>query len=142
MSVENTSYRDNLLKIKKFLSYSQWHTLSNLCSSSEESEHFINIVRNQTKIIESMPITYEQDGLGDDAIIYLHYFLNGCDWHITEKDMEGGVLQAYGFAILNGDLYNAEMGYISISELVKLGAEMDFYFNKKTVGELKKERGI
>lgn len=142
MSVENTNHSDNLSKIKKFLSLSQWRTLSNLCSLSEESAHFINCVSNQTKIIESMPVTYEQDGLGDDAIIHLHYFSNGCDWYITEKDMEGGVLQAYGFGILHDDLYNAEMGYISISEIVKHGAEMDFHFNKKTVGELKKERGI
>ena len=141
MSVE-TNYSDNLSKIKKFLSHSQFHILSNLCSSSEESEHFIAIVSNQAAIIELMPITYEQDGLGDDSIIHLHYFLNGCDWYIIEKDMEGGVLQAYGFVILHNDLYNAEMGYISISEIVKHGAEMDFYFDKKTIGKLKKEHGI
>lgn len=142
MDVKNNNYSDNLSEIKKFLSSSQLNILLNLCSLSEESEHFITIVSNQTKIINSMPITYEQDGLGDDAIIHLHYFLNGCDWYITEKDIEGGVLQAYGFAILNGDLRNAEMGYISISDIVKHGAEMDFYFNKKTIGELKKEHGI
>ena len=139
MNIENAN---NLLKIKKFLSHSQGRTLSNLCSSSEESEHFITIASHQAETIESMPVTYEQDGLGDNAIIHLHYFLNGCDWYITEKDIEGGVLQAYGFAILNGDLYNAEMGYISITELTRLGAEMDFYYTKKTIGELKAERGI
>jgi hypothetical protein len=142
MSVASTNNNENFLKLKKFLSHSQIQILSDLCLSSEEAEHFISIVNNQAKITDSMPVTYEQDGLGDDAIIHLHYFLNGCDWYITEKDMDGGVLQAYGFAILNGDLHNAEMGYISISELVKYRAEMDFYFDKKTIGELKKERGI
>jgi hypothetical protein len=140
MNIENAN--NNLLKIKQFLSHSQWRNLSSLCSSSEEAEHFISIADNQANIIESMPVTYEQDGLGDNAIIHLHYFLNGCDWYITEKDMDGGVLQAYGFAILNGDLHNAEMGYISIAELMRLGAEMDFYFTQKTIGELKAERGI
>jgi len=142
MNVVNINNSENFLKLKKFLSHSQIHILSGLCLSSEEAEHFIAIINNQAEITDLMPVTYEQDGLGNDAMIHLHYFLNGCDWYITEKDMEGGVLQAYGFAILNGDLHNAEMGYISISELVKHGAEMDFYFDKKTIGELKKERGI
>lgn len=66
-----------------------------------------------------MPKTYEQDGKGDQATAHLHYFLNGSDWYITEKDMDGGIQQAYGYAILNGDDECAEVGYISIEELTR-----------------------
>lgn len=32
------------------------------------------------------PDLYEQDGKGDAAIVYAHYFVGGCDWLITEYD--------------------------------------------------------
>lgn len=66
----------------------------------------------------------------------------GSDWYITEKDMAGGVAQAYGLAILNGDLEMAEMGYISIAELTRCGVEIDLYFKPCTLGQIKKTRGL
>ena len=49
--------------------------------------------------------------------MHLHYFRAGSDWYITEKDMEGaGTRQAFGYAVLNGDTQNAELGYIDIGE--------------------------
>lgn len=49
-----------------------------------------------------------------DKLIYLHFFIGGCDWYIAEYDGED---LFWGFAILNNDLQNAEWGYISFSEL-------------------------
>ncbi len=60
-----------------------------------------------------------------EKLIYLHFFIGGCDWYIAEYD---GDDIFFGYAILNGDLLNAEWGYISFSELksVKVGfAEID-----------------
>lgn len=34
--------------------------------------------------VATMPVTYAQDGKGDEAIVYLHYFHGGSDWYITE----------------------------------------------------------
>ena len=82
------------------------------------------------------------DGKGGQAVAHLHYFMGGCDWFIFEKDVEGGVDQAYGYAILNGDLHNAELGYISIAELVAAGVELDLHFTPKTFEEIQRERGI
>ena len=90
--------------------------------------------------IETMPITYQQDGKGDDAIVYLHYFRRGSDWYITEKDMEGGVEQAFGWACLNGDVENAGIGYISIAELTELGVELDLFFTPCPLREVKAGR--
>lgn len=46
--------------------------------------------------------------------IHLHFFIGGCDWYIAEYD---GDDLFWGFACLNGDLQNAEWGYVSFSEL-------------------------
>jgi len=37
-----------------------------------------------------MPVTWEQDGAGDDAMVYLQYFYGGSDCTFTEKDVLGG----------------------------------------------------
>lgn len=86
-----------------------------------------------------MPKTYEQDGKGLKAIAYLHYFTGNADWYITEKDMsdpdEPGQLQAFGLANLG---YGGELGYISIVELLKRGAELDYHFEPCPLDEIDK----
>ncbi|MBL0011067.1 MAG: DUF2958 domain-containing protein [Nitrosomonas sp.] len=81
-----------------------------------------------------MPKTYGQDGMGDKAIAYLHYFSGGSDWYITEKDMEDEQLQAFGLANLG---QGGELGYISIQELIDAGVEIDLYWTPKTIGQIK-----
>jgi hypothetical protein len=53
----------------------------------------------------------------EDKLIHLHFFLGGCDWYISEYD---GDTLFWGFACLNGDLQNAEWGYVSFAELQSL----------------------
>ena len=97
----------------------------------EEGNYFSHIIDEQTQVIENMPKSYETDGQGDAAVAYLHYFLGGCDWYITEKDMEEGEqLQAFGLANLG---YGAELGYISISEITKAGAELDLHWTPQSL---------
>ncbi len=91
------------------------------------------------KLIASMPVTYEQDGAGDDAMVYLHYFFGGSDWYITEKDVLSGVSQAFGFTVLNGDMVFAELGYISIAELTDCNVEFDLYFSPEKLGVIKQQ---
>ena len=81
-----------------------------------------------------MPETYGQDGMGDKAIAHLHYFKGSMDWYITEKDMEGEQLQAFGMVDMG---YGPELGYISIAELVQNGIELDLHFTPMTLGEIK-----
>ena len=62
-----------------------------------------------------IPKLYETEDIQlQDKMIHLHFFIGGCDWYIAEYDGED---LFWGFAILNGDLQNAEWGYISFSEL-------------------------
>jgi hypothetical protein len=122
-----------------YMSQSQLSALAQ-CMRGEEKQFFFDKLKALADLISSMPVTYQQDGKGDEAVVYLHYFYGNSDWYITEKDIEGGVQQAFGFAILNGDMDCAEMGYISISELVGLvnaNVELDLYFKPCTLAEAK-----
>ncbi len=104
----------------------------------EEQDHFTALIFKLGQRIHDMPATYEQDGKGDDAIAYLHYFSSGCDWWITEKDVDGGIQEAFGLARLNGG--HPSLGYISIAELSAIPTvEMDFYWTPKTLREVKNE---
>ena len=117
-----------------FVSSLQYGAIKNLLKSNEKA-FFIESVDRIYSTIEVMPKTYEQDGKGDKAIAYLHYFTSNGDFYITEKDIDNGVTQAFGLASI-GDSY-PELGYISITELVKNGAEIDLHFEPKTLSEIK-----
>jgi len=127
-----------LEKIKSFLPDGEYQTIRD-AMQGEEKQFFIDKVAEIAGIIDTMPQVYGQDGKGDDAIIYLHYFRGGSDWYITEKDSDPdgeGQTQAFGYAILNGDKEMAEMGYI-IVELVKAGVELDLHWTQTTLGSVK-----
>ena len=126
--------------LKKFMSRPQIAALLH-GFQGEEGEHFETLLLEYARRIEEMPKTYEQDGL-EDPMAFLHYFMGESDFYITEKDMSEEQLQAFGFAILNGDLQSAEMGYISIKELIEIGMELDLHFAPKSIGAIKKEKGI
>lgn len=130
------------LAIRHFLSRNQFLAVAFASDpkNSEEADFFLGKLIDLAQQIDTMPKTYEQDGKGDQAIVYLHYFLGGSDWYITEKDMNGGIKQAFGYAVLNGDDECAELGYISIQEITAYGAELDFYFTPCTLGEIKSKR--
>lgn len=101
----------------------------------EEAEYFEQKINEYQKRAAEMPQTYDQDGLGMNAIAYLHYFRGGMDWYITEKDKERGKQhQAFGWANL-GDPQNAELGYISIEELISNGVELDLHFEPKPLND-------
>lgn len=87
---------------------------------------------NSVNSLRACRKTYEQEGKGDRAIIYLHYFIGNCNWYITEKDSAENQLQAFGLADLG---YGPEYGYISIKELLENGAELDLYYKPRTVAE-------
>lgn len=103
----------------------------------EDASFFENLIRRIEELIITMPKTYEQDGLGSEAIAYLHYFRGSADFYITEKDCENEQLQAFGWAKFS--LGKAELGYISIEELIQNNVELDFYFDPKPIAEILKE---
>jgi hypothetical protein len=105
----------------------------------EEGEFFMQKVVEIQNLITSMPVIGEQDGKGDDAMVYLHYFYGGSDWYITEKDVNGGVTWAFGYAALDGMKDMAELGFISISDLTVNAVEFDLHFTPCKLGEIKQK---
>ena len=119
-----------MLRLEQFINQSQISVMN----ENQGSETFKEVKERIQSTIESMPKTYETDGQGDDAIVYLHYFSAGGDWYITERDIGDEQIQAFGLA----KMQFTELGYINIDELLKLNIELDFYWTPKTLGEIKK----
>ena len=128
----------NGVALKNFMSRNQLDYML-ACVSGEEGEHFADKLAEMANVTDSMAKTYEQDGKGDEAIVYLHYFYGNFDWYITEKDMDDseGQIQAFGYA----DMGFPELGYICIRELIENGVELDLYWKPRTLAEVKRERG-
>lgn len=116
-----------------FISTQQAKCIKSLLNS-EEQDFFIEVVDRIYSTMQVMPKMLEQDGKGDDAIAYLHYFTANTDFYITEKDIKDGIKQAFGLVSLSDC---PEIGYISIEEVIKAGAEIDLHFEPKTLGEIK-----
>jgi len=122
--------------LKQFISRQQLNAIVRGCKG-EEKEYFFDLAANLGKRFATMAKTYEQDGKGDDAVVYLHYFRGGMDWFITEKDMEDEQHQAFGMADIG---YGGSLGYISLVELMENNIELDFHWTPKTLGEVKASR--
>jgi hypothetical protein len=121
--------------VHPFLPLRQLAAMGQLCRG-EEREFYKNKFLSLSELIESMPVTRQQDGKGKNSIAYLHYFAGGSDWYITEKDIKGGIQQAFGFASINAPIQSGEFGYISIMELAAAGVELDLYFTPKPLNEI------
>lgn len=130
---------DALALLRRFISPQQFSVLHQ-CLQGEEKQSFIAKLAELAAMVAGMPVTYEQEDKGEEAMVYLHYFAGGQgNWYITEKDVETadepGQHQAFGLADLFDD--GGELGYISIVELIQNGAELDLYFKPRTLRELR-----
>lgn len=120
--------------VKPFLSKVQLQIMADCCRGQEGEFYKAKFIEVATTI-RDMPATYDQESLGEQAVVHLHYFGPGCDYYITEKDMEGdGTLQAFGLYPDQGGL---QFDYVSIAELVENNLELDLYWEKITVAQLR-----
>lgn len=96
------------------------------------------------KRLAKIPRLYETEHTPlQDKLIYLHFFIAGCDWFISEYD---GDDLFWGFAILNNDLEMAEWGYISFRELksiktngrIEIDCELEEYWKVRKASEVDK----
>ena len=103
----------------------------------EEAAHFIELIDRIHATWQAMPATYATENQGRAALARLHYFTAGCNWWIVEKDADpdgDGQVQIFGIADL---VMDREIGYISLPEILEIGAELDLYYTKpETLGEL------
>lgn len=113
----------------------------------EEADFFIDNLWELAKSIRGIPVTYNTEDIETaDKVLHLHYFKGGVDAWIVERDVGdtpeqdglGPQLQAFGkITVMGGGWRDAEWGYISIQELIENGVELDFYWEAKTVKEMK-----
>ena len=88
---------------------------------------------NREKFAE-VPKLYAQDGMGNDAIVYAHFFGASWDWYMTEYDTSSDM----GFGLVHG--FEDELGYFSIAEMEELSntmppkIEQDLYWEPTTLG--------
>jgi len=88
--------------------------------------------------LKAIPKLYETEHVPImEKIINAHIYIAGCDWYIAEASDD--IL--WGFAIINGDLVNAEWGYVSLEELksIKIGwleCDFDLYWEPKPASEV------
>ena len=85
--------------------------------------------------LSKIPRLYETEDVPlQDKLIYLHFYIGGCDWYIAEFDGEDTF-----FGLVKG--FETELGNFSLSELTKakgpmgLSIERDRHFRPMTVGE-------
>jgi antirestriction protein ArdC len=114
----------------------------------EDRGFFMDKMQELQEIVRQMPSTYETDGLPDAARpVYLRYFGHGnSQWFILEKDRGDsdnapGVVprqtQVFGLADLG--MGKPELGYISIPEITRAGAELDYHFTPTNLLEIKRQ---
>ena len=96
--------------------------------------------------LKKIPGLYETEDVPlKDKLIYLHFFIAGCDWYIAEYDGKG---LFWGFAILNNDFQNAEWGYVSFNELrsiklrgyIEVDCEIEEVWQVRKASEIEKIR--
>lgn len=109
----------------RFICRSQALAINELLAGGEAWRFFADKLHEIKTIVDTMPRTYQTNGQGDEAIAYLHYFAKGCDWYITEIDIEQDLNQCFGYADLG---QGPELGYISLPELMENGVELDLHF--------------
>jgi hypothetical protein len=121
--------------LRHFIGKSQKHAIRS-CLKGEEAVWFKDKLLELKELVDSMPKVYEQDGLGENAVVHLHYFTARTDFYITERDVSEAQHQAFGLACVHEE----EMGYISIAEIIESGAELDLHWKKQTIAQVKAER--
>lgn len=93
------------------------------------------ILADVEAMLAKIPGPYSQEK-EKDPTVWAHYFYGQSDWYITEYHPDDNVF--FGFVILNGDSQYAELGYISVSELVDSNRiELDFHWRPVLLSEAK-----
>jgi hypothetical protein len=126
--------------LTKFIGRQQLAAMLQACNG-EEGALFRKLKAELEERITAMHGPYETDGKPGADLAMLHCFDGSSDWWIVERDQEDEQKQAFGFACLNGDVQNAEMGYISIAELIEHGVELDLYYKPEPIPEIKARLG-
>ncbi|MFH2064738.1 MAG: DUF2958 domain-containing protein [Pseudomonadota bacterium] len=93
--------------------------------------------------LSKIPKLYATDFIPvKDKLIYLHFFIGGCDWYVAEYD---GDDRFFGYVVLHDDHINAEWGYFLLSSLKSfqvggLEIDCDLYWKIRPASEIERIR--
>ena len=121
------------MDIKFLKKYIPEQELLTMVSFFEEDEgpFYRELMERLEEKIKAIPPIGSNEEAGLEAKVQLHYFLGATDIYISELDQETG--DAFGFTCLNGDNWNAELGYTNIPEIVTIPRmELDLYWDDST----------
>ena len=140
---KNAVFELNYGELRFFIGASQRLAMTEIIFG-EEGQDMVEKVFELKAVVQTMAKSYETDSQGQAAIAKLHYFRGAIDAWITERDAgESGdgefaiQHQAFGKITLTGQKSDAELGYISIYELIRNGLELDLHWTPITLGEIK-----
>lgn len=94
------------------------------------------------EIRQAIPALYSQDGKGDQATVYVKFFLPGTywTWFATEFDPEDGIF--FGLVVGHG----TELGNFALAELKAVSlagglflVERDLHFDPKPLADVRRE---
>jgi len=144
-----STVRENLTTLRPFVGVSQLTALSALAQSSEEKEFFVAKLQEYADRVQNTPKPHGQNTV-EDPIVYLHFFGRNYDAWVTERDYLPGEIedpdndysqqsQAFAFCSFGGPKdRDAELGFVSIQELIENGIELDLYWTVKPLSEVRK----
>ncbi len=78
--------QNKLKLLDKLLNKSQLFSIKSFLVT-DEKDFYIDKINEIYETIQNMSKTYETDGKGNNGIVYLHYFINGRNFYIIEKDI-------------------------------------------------------
>jgi hypothetical protein len=104
--------------------------------TAEHLDTFTEAIQRIEQQLQKCPKLRETDGMNRTLVrehpAILHYFYGGTDMYICEYDPKDGIM--FGFAILNGDLQNAEWGYIDLAEIITIPVmNLDYHFEEQSI---------
>jgi hypothetical protein len=104
---------------------------SQLAITKRNLKEFAGAIQRLETALKKCPKIGETDGMKEHPAIF-HYFFASCDTFICEYDPKDGLM--FGYAIIGGDLRNAEWGYFSVAELVNSKyLNIDYHFEEQSI---------
>lgn len=119
----------NITRLSKFTNREQFAKL--FSAYMRDDYEVIEKIAHVLVTINTMPVTMDQEHLGGETLVYLHYSLGSVHWYITEKDVNGTTSRAFGYVDLGDG--QGELGYINIREVAQCGAVLDLAWNPQTI---------
>jgi hypothetical protein len=116
-------------KVSALIPHAQYVVTMEHKGAFEEALEYLEIQ------LEKCPKLKETDNMNRTLVrehpAMFHYFYGGTDIYICEFDGED---EMFGYTVLNGDLYNSEWGYTSLTEITSIPImNIDYYFEEQSI---------